>query len=232
MICSWMIVARGSACQKFVHTRPGFDYLFLCYTFSPFGMAFKNLEPLARKVNETSLDTKEPLVIHLKNPWIAGVLAWLVPGLGHYYQGRLFKAVLFAVCIIPTCFFGMCLGSSQEIGFARNVYCSWREGDKRWFFIPQFCIGTIAIPAIAQSYLVDDGKAPFWDGAMSPPSLQERPGQLTLNRIILKLGGKFELGTLFTVVAGLMNLLVFFDAIDGPILSRKKETPEKLHENS
>ena len=177
-------------------------------------------------MNETTQETTDSLVIHLKNPWIAGGLAWLVPGLGHYYQGRLFKAVLFAVCIIPTFFFGMCLGSSPEIGFARNVYCSWREGDKRWFFVPQFCVGAVAIPAIAQSYWVGDGKTPLWNGAMSPPSLVERQGQPTLNKIILKLGGKFELGTLFTVVAGLMNLLVFFDAIDGPILSRKEEKQE------
>jgi hypothetical protein len=188
------------------------------------------------KVNETTQENKEPLVIDLKNPWIVGGLAWLVPGLGHYYQGRLFKAILFAACIIPTFLLGMCLGSSQEIGFARNVYCSWREGDKRWFFIPQFCVGSVAIPAIAQSYLVDDGKTPFWNGAMSPPVLpgysknRHLQGRPTLDDIILKLGGKFELGTLFTVVAGLMNLLVLFDAIDGPILSRK-ETQEESQEN-
>ena len=186
-------------------------------------------------MNETTQNSKDTLVIHLKNPWIAGGLAWLLPGLGHYYQGRLFKAVLFAVCIIPTFFIGMSLGSSHEIGFARNVYCSWREGDKRWFFIPQFCIGSAAIPAIAQSYLIDDGKTPLWNGAMSPPVLpgyaknRHLQGQPTLDEIILKLGGSFELGTLFTVVAGLMNLLVIFDAIDGPILSRK-ETQEELQE--
>jgi len=180
-------------------------------------------------VNETPQEN-ETLIIHLKNPWVAGGLAWLVPGLGHYYQGRLFKAVLFAVCIIPTFLFGMYLGSSREIGFARNVYCSWREGDKRWFFVPQLCVGAAAIPAIAQSYL----DKPFWNGAMSPPALpksRQGQGQPTLDEIILKLGGRFELGTLFTLVAGLMNLLVIFDAIDGPILSRK-ETPEELQQNS
>ena len=190
-------------------------------------------------MNEATQDSKDTLIIDLKNPWVAGGLAWLVPGLGHYYQGRFFKAALFAICIIPTFFFGMCLGSSQEIGFARNVYCSWREGDKRWFFVPQFCVGAVAIPAIVQSYLIDDGKTlPLWKGAMSPPVLpgyqknRHLQGQPTLDEIILKLGGYFELGTLFTVVAGLMNLLVFFDTIDGPILSRKEEAKEKLQEEN
>lgn len=38
--------------------------------------------------------------INLKDPWIAGVLAWLVPGLGHFYQGRVFKGAIYSVCIL------------------------------------------------------------------------------------------------------------------------------------
>lgn len=184
-------------------------------------------------MSETTQETGDSVIINLKNPWIAGLLAWLVPGLGHFYQGRQFKAILFAVCIIPTFLFGMCLGSSKEVGFGRDVYCSWREGDKRLFFVPQFCVGLAAIPAIGQAYLIDDGKEPFWNGAMSPPRLPNYPknrhlvNQPTLDEIISKLGANFELGTIFTVVAGLMNLLVIFDAVDGPILSRKEEPGEE-----
>ena len=190
-------------------------------------------------VNETTQENEDALIISLKNPWVAGLLAWLIPGLGHYYQGRMFKAVLFAVCIIPTFLFGMCLGSSKEIGFARTVYCSWREGDKRLFFIPQFCVGSVALPAIAQAYLVGDGKIPFWNGAMSPPYLPSYPKNRhmqgkspSLDEIIANLGVRFELGTIFTVVAGLMNLLVIFDAIDGPILFRKEEVEETPKEEN
>ena len=35
--------------------------------------------------------------IDLKNPALAAVLSWLVPGLGQLYQGRTLKAVLFMV---------------------------------------------------------------------------------------------------------------------------------------
>ena len=38
--------------------------------------------------------------INLKNRYFAAVLAFLVPGAGHYYQGRRNKAYLFAVCIL------------------------------------------------------------------------------------------------------------------------------------
>ncbi len=173
--------------------------------------------------------------IRLKNPVIAGVLAWLVPGLGHYYQGRYFKAFLFAVCIIPTFLAGCYLGSSPEVGFARNVYYSWREGDRRLFFFTQCGIGAAAIPALVQANRVNQGLPPFFRGAMSPPYLPSmgnvppnfRGVPPTLDEIIGKLGRYFEIGTIFTLVAGLLNLLVIFDAIDGPVFFRKEEEKDE-----
>lgn len=38
--------------------------------------------------------------INLKDPWLAAILGWLVPGLGHFYQGRTFKGAVYAVCIL------------------------------------------------------------------------------------------------------------------------------------
>jgi hypothetical protein len=40
----------------------------------------------------------------------------------------------------------------------------------------------------------------------------------------------FELGTYLTVIAGLMNLLVIFDAVDGPYIRRQKEEKAKSEE--
>ena len=191
---------------------------------------------------DKSLKTKptnpdDTIILTLRNPLIAGLLAWLIPGLGHYYQGRYFKACLFSICIIPTFVFGCYLGSGKEIGLARNVYCSWRPGDKRLFFIPQCCIGFAAIPAYLQAGRVGNGLAPFYHGIMAPPALfveqREQGYPPSLDEIIAKSGSYFEIGTIFTVVAGLMNLLVIFDAIDGPLLFReepgKKEEDESEH---
>ncbi|HEV3023485.1 MAG TPA: DUF6677 family protein, partial [Pirellulales bacterium] len=61
-------------------------------------------------------------VVDLKDPIVAAVLAWLVPGLGHLYQGRMFKGVLFMVCLLGTFFFGLYLSNG------RAVYASWVEG--------------------------------------------------------------------------------------------------------
>ena len=37
--------------------------------------------------------------VDVKNPVIAGVLAFLCPGAGHLYQKRFFKAFVFAACV-------------------------------------------------------------------------------------------------------------------------------------
>ena len=35
--------------------------------------------------------------LDLKNPYVAALLAWIIPGMGHFYQGRTAKANLFAI---------------------------------------------------------------------------------------------------------------------------------------
>ncbi|MDR0335894.1 MAG: hypothetical protein LBI18_02275 [Planctomycetaceae bacterium] len=170
--------------------------------------------------------------IDLKNPFIAGILTWFMPGLGHYYQGRMTKAILFFFCVVPTFWVGCVLGSGVDTGFARNVYYSWRFQDKRLFFIPQVCLGMAAIPAGWQAIRVNSGRPPLFGRFMAPPQLEKGdPTGVppTLQEIVEKRHFFFELGTYITVIAGLMNLLVLFDAIDGPLVYRpeKKEEEEK-----
>ncbi|MDB4733034.1 hypothetical protein OAF42_01190 [Planctomicrobium sp.] len=53
--------------------------------------------------------------INLKNPVIAGVLAYLIPGAGHFYQGRKFKAVVYFVCILGLFFSGMAMADWKAV---------------------------------------------------------------------------------------------------------------------
>ena len=71
-------------------------------------------------------ESNESQSIQLKDPLVAGVLAWLVPGLGHFYQGRNAKGALFAICILGTFLYGLYLGGSKEVGWGRAVYFSFR----------------------------------------------------------------------------------------------------------
>ena len=102
-------------------------------------------------------------MIDLKDPIVAAVLGWLVPGLGHIYQGRTRKGVLFMVTILGTFFYGLFISDG------RAVYASWAEGDKRYPYLCQVCVGLPALPALVQTYLVRNGREPLFGEVMAPP---------------------------------------------------------------
>lgn len=173
--------------------------------------------------------------VELKDPLLAAALAWLLPGAGHWYQGRRSKAILFFVCIWGTFIYGLYLGEG------RVVYASMRPEDRRLQYFCQVGAGLPALPALVQAYRVNHGSDPInfhlWDRFMVPPNPvrppvgrggDEAPSELdTLQK---HLNRYFELGTLFTMVAGLLNLLVIYDAFGGPAepaLQEKKEEKEK-----
>ena len=85
--------------------------------------------------------------VELKNPALAAFLAWLVPGLGHAYQGRWFKAVLYSACIWST------WGCGWVLGDGRVVYYNMDMKRGRWTagFAAQAGVGGAALPAIMQS---------------------------------------------------------------------------------
>jgi len=91
----------------------------------------------------TAPNTLSP--IKLKDPFIAGVLAFLVPGLGHLYQGRTFKGLLYAVCILGTFAFGMRLGDGKVVHF------NWHPEQRTWAYLCQFWAGLPALPALFQA---------------------------------------------------------------------------------
>ena len=175
-------------------------------------------------------DGEQIVSVNLKNPYIAGLLAWLAPGLGHFYQGRYPKAIIFFFCIMSTFVAGCALGSSAEVGIARNVYWSMRRpNDMRFWWFAQAPLGLATIPSGIQAWHVNSSQPPPFGRFMAPPKLwQDRTGVApTLDEIRQKLP-LFELGTYLTVIAGLMNLLVIFDAMDGPFVSKREEKREAV----
>jgi hypothetical protein len=174
-------------------------------------------------------ENPEPQV-NLKDPVIAGVLAWLVPGLGHLYQGRYAKAALFGICILGTFFYGLYLGSSSQVGWGRVVYLSFRQNDFRPAYLCQVGVGLPALPALVQADRFRNGKTPLWHGFMAPPKLNaDDPGKESLHVLYRQLPTYFEMGTVFTMIAGLLNILAIYDACCGPVFqetAKKKEDDE------
>jgi hypothetical protein len=148
------------------------------------------------------------LEIDLRDPNLAAVFAWLCPGAGHFYQRRYAKAVLFSACILTTYFFGLALGEGKV------VYAAWNQVDRRWQYPLQLGVGLPAAPALMQSMVVRRGNPPLMGGLMAPPA---NPDKLAEWHHRLNL--RFELGTLYTMVAGLLNILAIWDAYGGPVVS-------------
>jgi len=172
----------------------------------------------------------EPVPIDLRNPYMAGFLAWLMPGLGHFYQRRYHKALIFFLCIMPMFCVGCALASGPEVGIARNIYWSWRwkAGDMRLWWLAQAPLGAVVLPSCLQAWQINSGQPPMFGQFMAPPQLH--PGDRSgvppvLDEVRRKLP-HYELGNYLVVIAGLMNLLVIFDAADGPFLGRRKTEPQ------
>lgn len=171
--------------------------------------------------------------MELRDPTIAALLAWLIPGLGHLYQGRIAKAILFSVCILGTFTYGVYLGGSDELGWGRAVYASWRPGNRRLPYLCQIGIGLPAMPALVQAIRAGKGEKPLGD-FMAPPkpdgneaasqrvkaALKDQP---TLDTLQEKLPRFFEFATVYTMVAGLLNVLAIYDAWGGPVFTAKDE---------
>ncbi|MDG3006288.1 DUF6677 family protein [Paludisphaera mucosa] len=146
--------------------------------------------------------------VPLRDPARAALLAWLVPGLGHMYQGRTGKGLLYAFCILGLYVVGFALGEGK------NVYWRWVSPfntDKFMLhYVGQFFVGLPALPALIQAtihHFRPDSN--FLWGFMAEPSPN------VLNRLLL--GGKpYEIGLIYTTVAGLLNVLAIYDAYEGP----------------
>lgn len=190
------------------------------------------------EASKPTADTTE-VQIDLKDPLVAGVLAWLVPGLGHLYQGRHAKAAMFFIFIMGTFLYGLYLGSDSYMGWGRVVYLSFRENDLR---LPYFCqvgLGLPTLPALIQAERMRSNKGPFFHALMAPPKLRpndapmlddpQDPGSRTIHELLVHQPRNFELGTIYTMVAGLLNVLVIFDACSGPVPSQpaRKEDDDK-----
>jgi hypothetical protein len=160
--------------------------------------------------------------VPLKNPYVAAVLAYLVPGLGHLYQGRVFKALLYAACILGTFFYGMKLGEWKVVYYRSDL--PWRKPTNLGYFA-QALVGLPALPALVQSKR-------YFAPANRPPNELPEPIQAKFRGAMIeeRLDGKPAVNALagdirLQSVAGQLGMEVsgtFRGTLDG-------EQPAELH---
>lgn len=158
--------------------------------------------------------------IPLKNPTTAAVLGWLVPGLGHIYQGRIGKGILYGVCIL-----GLYIGG-LTIGEGKVAYWTWtnpltNSERFRFSFLCQASVGVPAVLGLAQATLKTYGHDPILWGWFAEPS------QNVVNSLHPKLGKLVEIAWVYTTVAGLLNVLAIYDALEGPAYGDEADEGEE-----
>ncbi|HWG42449.1 MAG TPA: DUF6677 family protein [Gemmataceae bacterium] len=191
----------------------------------------------------------KPLTLaeHPANP-IAAVLSYLIPGLGQIYQGRIAKGVLFFVCVYTLFFIGVYLGSGTvrikdhttenivTYKVASNVYLPDTADKNNPFNLPrvaanlynrpqfagQFWVGIAAWPAVWQ-YLNYDDRQDQGDALLG--DFERTPSEAALNALGTSGDKLLELGWVFTVIAGVLNIMVIYDALAGPAFLPSDEEP-------
>ena len=131
---------------------------------------------------------------------IAAFLAWLVPGLGHIYVGHRGRGIICLVTIIVTFWSGVAIGGVQSTVAPRA---------RKLWFVAQLGTGGNTLAAYALHCRVDPETA--------------RSGTVA----VVALWSASEIGVHYTGVAGLLNLLVIFDAVaraEAPIKRRRSQS--------
>ena len=145
----------------------------------------------------------------------AGFLSFLIPGVGQIVQGRVGKGVLFLISIHVLFFYGMFLGNWKNVYLADAAEGNFSQKLERLpsnlysrpQYVGQFWIGIAAWPALFHYFNLD---LPGTRNFQVPTDLNE------LNQLQQDGDKRWDLGWIYTVIAGALNVLVIYDAIAGP----------------
>lgn len=162
------------------------------------------------------IDPVEELRKRGKSVELAAVLAFLVPGMGHVYLGKRGKGLAAFVLIVGLFVSGLWLSGGEAVWLDR-------EFGHPWAFCAQVGAGLPAGAGLLRSHAYEV-KTMLGMKAEPPPT----PGKAlwTQPEYVAQLPHQDE-GLLFTMVAGLLNLLLIHDAFCGaPGASTAREEDE------
>src|SRR6476469_4436225 len=138
------------------------------------GRRTKNL-PGSRTSAQSERNPMQPQEPPPPTTLLAGVLSYLVPGLGQIMQGRVGKGLLFFVCLVSLFHVGQAMGNWQNV-YLPTSESRWARDQARpqnplasivhyrWHYAGQFWIGVAAWPALWQFYempVPDPQRSPF-----------------------------------------------------------------------
>ncbi len=125
-----------------------------------------------------------------RNPYAALILGWVIPGAGHVYLGQVKKGVFFFVLLAGAFVVGVAIGGYDDVAFPEPS-ANTPEND----ITSQVMYRVIPV-------------VQAMDGAVALVSSKAAQAAERDNRYL----GDYDIGLLYTCVAGLMNLIVMLDA--------------------
>ncbi|MSR30021.1 MAG: hypothetical protein EXR99_00810 [Gemmataceae bacterium] len=169
---------------------------------------------------------------------LGGFLSYLVPGLGQAVQGRIGKALLFFFCLNALFYYGLYLGNFKNVYLPRAKSLAPQTLESlglplkfpnpivyRPQFMGQFWIGVSAWPALAQFFQYDEEENPGPDPLLG--TYQRTPPEAELNLLQNHGDKSWDLGWVYTVIAGCLNVMVIFDAFAGPVAPPEEKPRDK-----
>lgn len=173
-----------------------------------------------------------------KLDWPAAFLSYLLPGLGQIVQGRIGKGVLYFICLYGLFFYGLSMGSWKNVWLGdygqqtdvqvvgRKLPGVLKDLSYRREFAGQFWIGIAAWPAVVQYQTTEPIPKSEDPGKESWQPKENRlfgaymqvPPEAELNKLQRDGDKRWDLGWVFTVIAGVLNILVIYDALAGPVV--------------
>jgi len=133
---------------------------------------------------------------------VTGLLAWLVPGLGHLYLGDRGRGIVCLITITATFWTGVALGGIRATVDPHN---------RKLWFIAQLCTAGNTVTGYALHRSIASRES------------EGRKPAATAH------WASVDVGVHYTGVAGLLNLLVIFDAIARAEPSSAKRREEREH---
>lgn len=132
---------------------------------------------------------------------VAGLLAWLIPGLGHIYLGHRARGLVCLVTITATFWTGVAIG---------GVHATVDPHQRKLWFVAQLCTAGNTLSGYALNRATVPGPA-----GKDPA-------------VVVAHWASADVGVHYTGVAGLLNLLVILDAIGRaePRLARRQDDRE------
>lgn len=168
-------------------------------------------------------------------PFIAGILAWLIPGAGHVYMRRTLRGVIICICINGLFWTGVAFGGIFTVEPLKQ----------RWWFTAQMCTGVSGVAAWyrQEQYrraITEKFEDPELRTPIPPPPTRQRkalPGEWwkTYNEALAGKGLSLSypadtVARAYAGVAGMLNLMCIFDAVMLAVMGRFGEPARRKRE--